>query len=93
MQNENESQHDLSEPKTQAEQLNQRTREIGYQRGEESGQGQAPAREEKDDTGPSNSGDAGYGSAGSPLQEVSEDRMEQMSHADGSFEEDHNPDV
>ena len=79
--------------KTQAEQLNERTREIGRQQGGESGQASAPAREAEDHTGPSNSGDAGYGSSGSPEQEVSEERMEQMAHADGSAEEKHNPDV
>lgn len=90
MQNENDAQKEMQN-KSQAEELNERTREIGRQ--QDGGQASAPARESDDTSGPSNSGDAGYGSSGSPTQEVSEDRMEQMAHADGSADDDHNPDV
>lgn len=92
MQNDKEQIQD-TQNKTQAEQLNERTRAIGQQQSGGSGEAAATAREVADESGPSNSGDAGFGSSGSPAQEVSEERMEQMSHADGSREDDHNPDV
>jgi hypothetical protein len=80
-------------PKEQQDQLNERTKQIGKQnQGDMTGQAQAPARDRDDDQGPSNSGDAGFGSSGTATQDVSEVRIEQMSHADGSSD-DPNPDV
>ncbi len=60
----------------------------GYGTGQASAQGTAPAHAGKDT--PSNAGDAGFKST--EAGQVSEERQEQMSHADGS-NEDHNPDV
>jgi hypothetical protein len=71
-----------------SDELNERTKEIGQQQqGQAAGQAPAPARETGDDKGPSNSGNAGFGSSATEAQNVSEDRIEQMSHADGSDKE------
>jgi hypothetical protein len=95
MQNENQENDGgrAQDPKTQADQLNDRTRQIGQQQSEQTGQASAPARESDGEQGPSKSGNAGYGGSGSQTQDVTEERMEQMSHADGSSDMDDNPDV
>jgi hypothetical protein len=83
----------VDDPIKQQDQLNERTKHIGEQpKGEQSGQASAPARESEEKKGPSNAGDAGFGSSGGEKNNVSADRIEQMSQADGSSD-DPNPDV
>ena len=59
---------------------------------QQAGQAAAPATEKEKSESPSNAGDAGFGSSSNDAQGASADRLEQMSHADGSDDEP-NPDV